>query len=100
MGITWPTLDYVVTMDSEYETVNLDGHKALLTVPLGTNALKQRIGRIGRKRARCRYINKEFGTKYTDMTNEELNGTGLKNQAISFSLSRVAPMKLLCILTK
>ena len=94
MGITWETLDYVVTMDSEYESVNIDGYQVLLTVPLGTNALKQRIGRVGRKRAGCGYITKEFGTEYTDMTDEELNGAGLKNQPISFPLSRVSPVKL------
>jgi hypothetical protein len=100
MGITWPTLDYVVTMDSEYETVNLDGHEVLLTVPLGTNALKQRIGRVGRKRAGCGYITKEFGTDYTDLTDDELNGKGLKNQPISFPLSRLAPMKLSWLITQ
>jgi Helicase conserved C-terminal domain/DEAD/DEAH box helicase len=100
MGITWPTLDHVATMDSEYETVNLNGYEVLLTVPLGTNALKQRIGRVGRKRAGCGYITKEFGTEYTDLTDEELNGTGLKNQPISFPLSRVAPMKLGYILLR
>jgi hypothetical protein len=100
MGITWPTLDYVVTMNSEYETVNQNGYEVLLTVPLGTNALKQRIGRVGRKRAGCGYITKEFGTEYTDLTDDELNGKGLKNQPISFPLSRLAPMKLSWLITQ
>jgi hypothetical protein len=98
MGITWETLDYVVTMDSEYENIDVDGHQILMTVPLGTNALKQRIGRVGRKRPGCGYITKEFGTYYTDMSDEELNGNGLKNQPISFPLSRVKPMKLTYLL--
>ncbi|MBC7471831.1 MAG: DEAD/DEAH box helicase [candidate division SR1 bacterium] len=100
MGITWETLDYVLTMDSESEDVDIDGYKTNMLVPLGTNALKQRIGRVGRKRAGIGIITKEFGTEYTDLNDEELNEGGLANQPISFPLSRVKPMKLGYMLTQ
>ena len=99
MGITWSSLDYVVTMDSEYDNVDFNGFQVPQLVPLGTNALKQRGGRVGRKRAGCVYITKEFGTEYTDLKDGELNSGGLKNQPIRFPLTSVEPKKLayLCV---
>jgi hypothetical protein len=47
MGLTFPSLDYVVTVDTE-----LSARGGLLTAtPLGVNAFFQRIGRVGRARA-------------------------------------------------
>ncbi len=100
MGITWPSLDYVVTMDSEMQTIMVNGVKFPTLVPLGVNALKQRGGRVGRKRAGCVYITKEYGTDYTQIDDYNLNNGGLDPQDIRFPLEFMEPYKLafnLCI---
>lgn len=94
MGITWSELDYVVTMDSEYDNINIDGFQLPVLVPLGVNSLIQRAGRVGRKRPGCVYIAHDLGTDYADFTDKELNSGKLKNQAIRFPLAEYTPHKL------
>jgi DEAD/DEAH box helicase/Helicase conserved C-terminal domain len=98
MGITWTYLDYVVTMDSELDNIMVNGQLFATKVPLGTNSLKQRGGRVGRKRAGCVYITKEFGTTYTELDDYQLNNQGLIPQPICFPLSTQEPYKLACSL--
>ncbi len=69
MGVTLPDLDFVVTMDTAYtETEN--GVRLGL---LGTNALIQRIGRVGRERPGIAYVSRERGAPYTVLDDEEFN---------------------------
>ncbi len=60
MGVTYNSIDFVVTMDSEYHNVYTDGHLMLELRELGVNALFQRAGRVGRKRPGMCMITKDF----------------------------------------
>jgi len=92
MGITWSTLDYVVTMDSEFDSEYMHGFMTPALVPLGTNALKQRGGRVGRTRAGCVYICRDFGASYTSLDDDDLNTTGLAPEPIKFPLQQLMYM--------
>lgn len=76
MGVTLPELDFVVTMDAGFQREQL-----------GTNALIQRIGRVGRQRPGIAYITQEVGAPYTKLTEEELNQVdALKPEPIQFPM--------------
>lgn len=73
MGVTFPTLDFVVTMDSGYEQITIGDTVLPEIVPLPVNSMKQRIGRVGRKRPGIGYITNEVGAAYSTLSDYELN---------------------------
>ncbi|MEC3978175.1 helicase-related protein [Amycolatopsis sp. H20-H5] len=91
MGITFPTLDFVVTMDSGYDQETIGDQTFPVVAPLGVNSLLQRIGRVGRRRPGIAYISREVGADYADLDDDELNRNGLQYEAISFPLA-AAPL--------
>jgi len=93
MGVTFDSLDYLVTMDSEMITVYQDGGELVEMAPLGINALYQRIGRVGRKRSGMAFIVREYGAEYTDLTNEQLRQP-LKCQKIKYPIAKGNLQKL------
>lgn len=85
MGVTLPDLDFVVTMDSSIEETENGVRMGLL----GTNALIQRIGRVGRERPGIAYISKERGAPYALLDDEDLNASGaLQPEPISWPTER------------
>jgi len=95
MGITFPTLDYVVTMDSGYSQETMGDTTFPVVAPLGVNSLLQRIGRVGRRRPGIAYIAQEVGAFYTELEDNELNAPGaLAYEAISFPLANAPLMPL------
>ncbi len=95
MGITWPTLDFVVTMDSEYQNVTENGFTFPQLVPLGTNALKQRGGRVGRKRPGIVFVTKDYGASFAEYSTDELNfHNKLAPEPIRFPLTHCEPKVL------
>lgn len=87
MGITFPTLDYVVTMDSGYNQETIGDVSFPVTAPLGVNSLLQRIGRVGRRRPGIAYISNEVGADYAELDDHSLNQGGLQYEAIRFPMS-------------
>jgi|GEM_PF-3460019 len=59
MGLTFPSLDFIVTMDTELETALAYGGEVIRERPLGVNAFLQRIGRVGRKRPGIAFVSRE-----------------------------------------
>lgn len=94
MGITFPTLDYVVTMDSGYDQETIGDISFPVVAPLGVNSLLQRIGRVGRKRPGIAYISNEVGADYSALEDAELNSKALSYEAIKFPLSSAPLMPL------
>ena len=97
MGITYPSLDFVVTMDTEYMNVIRETGITLELMPLGLNALKQRAGRCGRKRPGMCFITKDYnegkGAWYTNLSDEklnELNPEPIKYPLIDANLQKLA----------
>lgn len=88
MGITFPTLDFIVTMDSGYENITIGDSVLSDVVPLGVNSLKQRIGRVGRKRPGIGYITTEVEAYYTEFDDDELNGDGLIYEPIKLPMTK------------
>lgn len=86
MGVTFPTLDYVVTMDSGYENVTISESLLPRLIPLGVNSLKQRFGRVGRRRAGIAYVTREVGAYYTTQKDHEINDGGLVFEPIGLPL--------------
>jgi hypothetical protein len=85
MGVTLPSIDFVVTMDSGFG--ERDDGRPLSLEPLGTNALIQRIGRVGRLRPGIAYITRDIGAPYSDLHDTELNTAGtLRPEPIRFPL--------------
>lgn len=82
MGITFATLDYVVTMDSGFENDVVEGIVLPRMSFLGVNALKQRIGRVGRKRPGIGFITREVGAGFTFLSDRQINTTGLEYETI------------------
>lgn len=93
MGITFSSIDYVVTMDSEFENKFVDGSSMTVKVPLGVNALYQRIGRCGRLRPGMAFIANDFGAPYTKKSDEDLM-RGLEEQPIRYPLAKGSFLKL------
>ena len=95
MGITFPTLDYVVTMDSGYGQETVGDTTFPVVGPLGVNSLLQRIGRVGRKRPGIAYIANEVGAVYAELDDAELNDPHtLVYEPISFPLATSSLMPL------
>jgi len=93
MGLTFSSLDYVVTMDSEFDSVFVDGSQMIRKVELGINALYQRIGRVGRIRPGVAFIAKDFGASYSAFDDETLSA-GLKEAPIRYPLAKGNFLKL------
>lgn len=93
MGLTFSSIDYVVTMDSEFETVFEDGGQMVKKVELGVNALYQRVGRAGRLRPGMAFIARDFGASYTAL-DDEILAAGLKEAAIRYPLAKGSFLKL------
>lgn len=88
MGITFPTLDYVVTMDCGYDQETIGDVTFPVVAPLGVNSLLQRIGRVGRRRPGIAYITNEVGADYAEMEDWELNsGKALRYEPIHFPMN-------------
>lgn len=89
VGVTFPSLDYVLTMDTELETARIDGFEITRERPLSVNAFLQRIGRVGRRRAGMAFLTREgeHGAAFSTWTPNEL-ATKLKPDPISFAISR------------
>lgn len=94
MGITFPTLDFVVTMDSGYDQETVEETLIPVVAPLGVNSLLQRLGRVGRKRPGIGYISYEVGADYAEMEDEELNSGKLRYEPISFPMASAPLMPL------
>lgn len=94
MGITFPTLDYIVTMNSGFGDVVIDDVILPRQVPLGVNALLQRVGRVGRKRPGIGYISREVGAEYTFMNDRQLNSGGLTYETIKLPFENTPLIKL------
>lgn len=88
MGVTFPTLDFVVTMDSGYEDITIDDFILSELAPLGVNSLKQRIGRVGRKRPGIGYITCEADAYYSSLDDEQLNEGGLVYEPIKLPMTK------------
>ncbi|MCX6808241.1 MAG: tetratricopeptide repeat protein [Candidatus Berkelbacteria bacterium] len=93
MGVTFDSLDYLMTMDSEFVTTYVDGGQLIDAVPLGINALYQRIGRVGRKRGGIAFIADEIGAPYAKLPDKELR-KGLPCQRIGFPIAKGNVQKL------
>ena len=93
MGLTFSSLDYVVTMDSEFDTKFVDGGQLTTKVGLGVNALYQRIGRAGRVRPGMAFIARDFGASYTTLDDETL-AAGLTVAPIRYPLAKGSFLKL------
>lgn len=93
MGLTFSSIDYVVTMDSEFDTVFVDGGQMVKKVELGVNALYQRIGRAGRVRPGMAFIARDFGASYTSFDDETL-AAGLKEAPVRYPLAKGSFLKL------
>ena len=93
MGLTFSSLDYVVTMDSEFDTEFVDGGEMITKVGLGVNALYQRIGRAGRIRPGMAFIARDFGASYCDLDDATL-AMGLPEAPIRYPLAKGSFLKL------
>lgn len=94
MGITFPTLDYIVTMDSGYDQETIGDVTFPVVAPLGVNSLLQRMGRVGRRRPGIAYISYETGADYAELEDEVLNRNGLRYERIQFPMA-AAPLTTL-----
>lgn len=93
MGLTFSSLDYVVTMDSEFDNEYTDGSQMIRKVELGINALYQRIGRAGRVRPGMAFIAKDFGAWYSELDDAAL-ARGLPVAPIKYPLAKGSFLKL------
>ena len=94
MGVTFPTLDYVVTMDSGYDQETIGDVTFPVIAPLGVNSLLQRIGRVGRRRPGIAYISYEVGADYAELDDQELNAGALCYEPIRFPMVSAPLMPL------
>lgn len=88
MGVTFETLEFMATMDTGYENETVEGTTFPRQTFLGVNALLQRVGRVGRKKAGIAYITREAGAPYASLSDTELNAGSLKFEPIQFPLSK------------
>lgn len=86
MGVTFPSLDFVLTMDTELETTRADRPQER---PLGVNAFFQRIGRVGRRRPGMALLTREgnHGAAFSAWSANDL-AERLQLEPISFATSR------------
>ncbi len=94
MGITFPTLDFVASMDSGYDQETIGETTFPVVAPLGVNALLQRIGRVGRRRPGIAYISREVSADYADLDNNKLNHGTLVYEPIQFPMANASLMPL------
>ncbi len=94
MGITFPTLDYAVTMDCGYDQETIGDVTFPVVAPLGTNSLLQRKGRVGRKRPGIAYISREVGAEFAELDDDELNSGTLTYEPIRFPMASTSLMPL------
>jgi len=94
MGITFPTLDYVITMDSGYDQETIGDVTFPVVGPLGVNSLLQRIGRVGRRRPGIAYISYEVGADYAELDDYKLNDNALQYEPIRFPMASAPLMPL------
>ena len=73
MGLTFDSLDYVVTMDCEYVNVLTDGSQTVELEEIAINTLFQRGGRAGRKRPGICFITNDFDSQLSRLSEEKLN---------------------------
>lgn len=94
MGVTIGTLDYVVTMDSGFANVVVGDRSLPEVVPLPFNSLKQRLGRVGRRRAGVGLITSEVGAPYTALSADQLNGGQLEYDPVKTPLGTASLLQL------
>lgn len=95
MGITFPSLDFVVTMDSGYDQETIGDVTFPVVAPLGVNSLLQRMGRVGRLRPGIAYISYEEGADYAELDDAALNsGNRLAYERIHFPMASAPLMSL------
>ncbi|WP_369186531.1 helicase-related protein [Streptomyces sp. R08] len=95
MGITFPNLDYVVSMDSGYDQETIGNKSIPVVAPLGVNSLLQRMGRVGRRRPGIAYVACEVDAEYSRLDDEQLNSPStLTYEPISFPLASAPLMPL------
>lgn len=87
MGVTIPALDFVVTMDSGFRSITVGDRSVPEIVPLPFNSLKQRLGRVGRRRAGVGIITREVGAAYTEYDVEQLNSDLLDYEPVRTPLA-------------
>ena len=87
MGVTIPALDFVVTMDSGFQSVLVGDRMVPQIAPLPFNSLKQRLGRVGRKRAGIGIITREVGASYTDFDVVTLNSDSIEFEPVRTPLA-------------
>ncbi len=85
MGVTLPDLDFIVTMDSDYEdSENGKPRRA----PLRTNALIQRIGRVGRLRPGIAYVTRDIEAPFSAWDDATFNRPdALRPERIRFPMA-------------
>lgn len=93
MGLTFSSLDYVITMDSEFFNEFVDGGQMITKVALGINALYQRIGRAGRVRPGIAFIAEDFGATYCKYDDETL-ARGLPVEPVRYPIRKGSFLKL------
>ncbi|WP_460530427.1 helicase-related protein [Humibacter ginsengiterrae] len=87
MGVTIPALDFVVTMDSGFQSIAVGDRSIPEIMPLPFNSLKQRLGRVGRRRAGVGIITREVGAPYTDFDIETLNSESIEYEPVKTPLA-------------
>lgn len=94
MGITWSTLDVVITKDTEIVNEMINGFQVPVKVPISSSALLQRGGRVGRKRPGIVVISTGETSPLYNLSDEELNESGLEIQELQYPLQTKEPRKL------
>ena len=94
MGVTWPTLDMVITGDTEIVNQMVAGQLIPLKQPIGTAAIKQRGGRIGRTRPGLVAIATSGVNPISELSDQDLVEFGLKPVNLVFPLQKYTPAKL------
>ncbi len=96
MGVTFPSLDFVVTMGSAFENIVVADEVLPRLAPLNVNSLYQRVGRVGRVRSGIGYITNEQDAFFSTYSDAELNSEGMKNEPIKlpFKTASLEPLAL------
>ena len=102
MGITWSTLDVVVTKSTEIVNRQINGYTVPVKVPISSAALLQRGGRVGRKRPGIVIISAGQNPtgQLATLTDQDLNRQGLPIETLKYPLQILEPYSLAYELTK
>ena len=92
--MTWTTLDMVITGDTEIVNDMVSGQLVPVKKPISTAAIKQRGGRIGRKRPGLVAIASSGVNPVSELSDEELAASGLQPTDLVFPLQKFTPYKL------